>query len=87
MNAASISEKEHTELLQERQMLLDKMFEGSLTQPQRARLEYVRWSLDRIEDAKHGLHLDMLDDAVRTYERLSDDITSLKADFERHARR
>jgi hypothetical protein len=87
MSAASVSPKEHADLLRERQDLLDKMFDGSFTRSQRARLEYVRWSLDRIEDAKHGLHLDLLDNAVRAYERLSDDLTSLKAEFQRHARR
>ena len=54
LNAASISEEEHTALLEERQLLLDKVFDGTISRKEEIRLDYVRWSLDRIEDAKHG---------------------------------
>src|SRR6478672_12269628 len=48
MNARSVSEKERTDLLDERQRLLDKHFDGELTREDSIRLQYIRWSLDRI---------------------------------------
>jgi hypothetical protein len=77
INAASISEQEHERLLDERQQLLDKFFSGSMTRKEQRRLEYVRWSLDRIEDAKHGAALDVLDDVVSAYENFSADVSEL----------
>lgn len=77
MNAASISETEHQRLLDERQQLLDKFFDRSITKREQTRLEYVRWSLDRIEDAKYGSVLDILDDAVSMYENFSADVKDL----------
>lgn len=78
INAASVSEKEHMALLAERQCLLDKKFDGTMTRPEMLRLEYVRWSLDRIEDAKHGEGIDKLEDAVSQYEHLLRDLEKLR---------
>jgi hypothetical protein len=69
VNAANVSEEEHNLLLRERQTLLDKQFAGTITRKEQNRLEYVRWSLDRIEDAKHGQTLDVLEDLVQRYEQ------------------
>lgn len=78
INAASVSEQEHRSLLQERQKLLDKMLGDTITPQQANRLEYVRWSLDRIEDAKYGQQLDVLDDYVAKYEAFLKEIGSFK---------
>lgn len=77
VNAANISEKEHEELLHERQKLLDKILDGSISRSESLRLEYVRWSLDTIEDAKHGYILDALEDAVAVFERFAADVANL----------
>jgi hypothetical protein len=77
INAASISDTEHQDLLRERQALLSKQFDGTITKSERNRLTYVRWSLDRIEDAKYGEHLDRLDAVVSGYEQLLSAITNL----------
>jgi hypothetical protein len=69
INAASISDEEQTDLLRRRQALLDKELTGTLTRTEQNALEYIRWSLDRIEDAKYGAELDELEEAVRRYER------------------
>ena len=70
LNSALISQKEHEDLLSERQMLLDKLFSEEITAAEENRLEYVRWSLDRIEDAKHGAALDILEAQAEAYENL-----------------
>jgi len=61
MSAAAISQREQDELLQERQRLLDKKFSGTITRSEANRLSYVRWTLDRIEDARYGPVLDQFE--------------------------
>jgi len=41
--------------------VLDKKFAEIITRKEENRLEYVRWSLDRIEDAKYGQSLELLE--------------------------
>jgi hypothetical protein len=82
LNAANVSEKEHNDLLRERQALLDKKLEGQITRKEENRLEYVRWSLDRIDDAKHGDALDILEDRVREYEKFLSDVELLRGQLE-----
>lgn len=85
LNAASVSDREVEELLNERRDLVAKMFEDSLTPTQERRLNYVRWSLDRIEDARHGEKLDELDLAVARYESLSEEIVYFAQQLQMHA--
>ncbi|MBY2916164.1 hypothetical protein [Rhizobium leguminosarum] len=77
LNAMSVSEEEKATLLAEREKLLDKKFAGTISRAEANRLEYVRWSLDRIEDAVHGVSLDQLERQVEAYEALQRDM----ADF------
>jgi hypothetical protein len=77
INAASISEADHTKLLKERQALLRKKFDNKLSRKEENRLEYVRWSLDRVEDAKYGSVLEALDSAVTRYENILDELRAL----------
>ena len=87
INAASVSETEYEALLEERQKLLDKKLDGTATRREMNKLEYVRWSLDRIEDARHGYILDRLEDSVSRYEDFVAQIQSLKEQMEAHKRR
>jgi hypothetical protein len=84
INAASVSDEEHEVLLQERQALLDKKLSGTISRSESNRLEYVRWSLDRIDDAKYGGPLDALDDYVTRYERLLSDLQGLEEMLEKN---
>lgn len=77
VNASGISESEHKALLRERQQLLDKQFAETITPKELNRLAYVRWSLDRIEDAKYGHTLDFLEGSVSRYEQLLSDLHKL----------
>src|SRR5262245_50736477 len=52
LNAATITDEERDRWLTERMMLVDKEIDETITQAERVRLEYVRWQLDRIEDAR-----------------------------------
>jgi len=78
INASNISGAEHEALLLERQLLLDKKFNRSISRKESNRLEYVRWSLDRIEDAKHGWAMDVLEHSIGSYEQFSEDLKSLR---------
>src|SRR4030066_1410556 len=52
LNAANVTEEERQQLLKEGKLLLDKKFAGQITQSESNKFEYVRGSLDRIEDAR-----------------------------------
>ena len=65
----TVNQQELDRLLRERQALLDKKFDGTMNRKDEIRLEYVRWSLDRIHDAKSGPTLDALENIVDRYER------------------
>jgi hypothetical protein len=77
LNAANISEDEYHSLLRERQSLLDKKFEGTIKRKESNRLQYVRWSLARIEDSRSGPALDVLESLVTQYEQFHRDVESL----------
>jgi hypothetical protein len=68
----------------ERESLLKKKFAGDITRKELHRLEYVRWSLDRVEDAKYGGVLEALDDAVTRYESILDELKMLGVQLEGH---
>ena len=87
VNAASVSKQEHEAILQERQALLDKQFNKTITRKEANRLEYVRWSLDRIEDGKHGQMLDALEDSVIRYERFLSYMGELEEKLRQHLKR
>lgn len=83
MNAASIDPNEHARLLEERQMLLDKELAKALTREEENRLAYVRWSLDRVDDAKYGLGLERLEEVVSRFERFEMDIKHFHSELNR----
>lgn len=82
INAASISDAELGELLRERKRLLMKRLDGKITPRESNRLQYVRWTLDRIEDARDGYILEALEDSVARYEQLAEDLTELYSQLE-----
>jgi hypothetical protein len=85
LNASSASEEEYQRLLAKRQTLLDKELDGTITRKEIAALELVRWDLDRIEDARFGPSLDILEDAVARYEKFVTEVSDLRADIARLA--
>jgi hypothetical protein len=78
INAADISKAEISALLREHQGLVDKVLDGTITRREQNRLSYVRWSLDRIEDAKLGAGLDVLEKNIEQYERILRDVRTLQ---------
>ena len=84
INAMHISEREHKDLLDERATLLKLKFTAPLTRRQQDRLEYVRWSLDRIEDAQHGHKLDRLEMVVAQYQDAIRQVQQLNSDLSRY---
>lgn len=77
INAASISDAELRELLRQRKRLLTKKLDGDITPRENNRLQYIRWTLDRIEDARDGYILEALESSVARYEQLAEDLTDL----------
>jgi hypothetical protein len=83
LNASAVSDKEAKGLLDERQRLLDKHFAGTITKKEKNRLEYVRWSLDRIEDARNGAWLDKLDARIAEFNKIAEHLEHLQAQLQR----
>lgn len=77
LNAANIEEAEVINLKQEHQMLVLKKFDDGFTAADQRRLNFVRWSLDRIQDARHGYALDELENAVEIYEKVGRNVDRL----------
>jgi hypothetical protein len=86
LNAASVSDDELQALLNERQALLDKKFAGTMTRADEIRMTYLGWSLDRIEDARYGEHLDALENWVTEYQKFQVDIAGLQKELSKHNR-
>ena len=82
MNASAATETERAALLAERASLLDKKFANTMTREESSRLDYVRWSLDRIDDAKHGEALDNLETKIGEIKKLSDELHGLFSQLE-----
>ncbi|CCD87905.1 hypothetical protein [Bradyrhizobium sp. ORS 285] len=85
LNAAQIKRTELETLLSERQRLLDKKFDGTMTKSESNRLEYIRWSLDRIDDARRGIELEALGAFVSKLEGFRDSVNQLHKDLTRAA--
>lgn len=70
--AAEASDEEVAALFTERKALLTKVFAKTATRKERARLELVRWHIERIEDAKHGDAFDQFSRLTRLYGQVSE---------------
>jgi hypothetical protein len=75
--ARNVPQEECDALFAEHGTLVDKlMAEGNHSQKERARLAYVRWQLDRIEDARIGEGLDALEKLTQLHETISAEVAS-----------
>lgn len=81
-NAAQTSVEEERAWLTERQILLKKQMVSGLDKAEKRRLEYIRWNLARIEDARIGPKLDQLEAAVKRYEDFLVEISRLRQDID-----
>jgi hypothetical protein len=78
INASSISPEEERALNEQRQRLLDRKFAKTISRREEHELKYVEWSLDRIEDAKHGPALDALEEQIAGYETFAKQVQQLE---------
>ncbi len=77
LNASKVPASEIKSLHEERQRLVAKQLDETITKTELIRLEYVRWSLDRIEDAQHGASLDELERSIAQFGKLANNLKSL----------
>jgi hypothetical protein len=83
-SARQTSVADERALLKEREALLRKQMTSQLSKAEARRLEFVRWGLARIEDARIGPTLDELELAVRRYEDFLSEITRLRQELNSH---
>lgn len=82
LNAAHVPDAEYESLMKERDRLVGKLLDEDISPTERKRLNYVRWTINTIEDARNGHILDALEHSVRKYEAFRDDLRSLQAQLE-----
>ena len=85
LNAMAVTQTEYDALLRDRKNLVAKLLDGSITRSEENMLAYVRWSLDRYEDARHGHTLDALEAQVEAYENVIGEIDKFYAQLERRS--
>lgn len=64
-------------LVDERNSLVDKKFKDGLSTKEERRLTYVRWQLDRIDDAEEGEVLDYFERIADQHENFAKEISTL----------
>jgi hypothetical protein len=64
-------------LVEERNYLVNKKFKEGLTDKEERRLIYIRWQLDRIDDAEYGETLDLYESIADQYDIFAHDIKEL----------
>lgn len=77
------SDVERQTLLAERQVILERQFAGSASRSDLNRFEYINWTLDQIEDARHGEALDRLEASIARYESFLEGVEQLTQDVRR----
>ena len=69
--------KEKNKIITERDRLVTKKFKEGLVKKEEKRLTYVRWQLDRIDDAENGEMIDNLEKIVGDHESFADEVKKL----------
>ena len=87
LNAAAIPPEEERALVERHRQLVAKKLAGTITKNDAAMLAYVRWSLDRIADAKHGDALDRLEGQIRQYEDFAESLQRFEQQLRHEASR
>ena len=87
LNASAVTDAERDSLLTERAALLEKVIAGTISRSEQFRLDYVRWSLDRIEDAKHGPALDRLEAQVEEFKKLAEKLQGMSSNLQSASRK
>jgi len=70
------TEEEYRDLLDRRAVLVKRQLEERLSRSEELELQLVRWSLDRIDDAKYGRELDFLERIAEAQEYLASRISN-----------
>ena len=87
VNAGRISEAEIADKIAQHAALVLKKYEDKLSFEEERKLTYLRWDLDRIENAFHGPGLDVLEAAVSDYENFYKRLASFADDLNASKRR
>jgi hypothetical protein len=83
LNTTMIKPEEERDLLEERRALLDKKLNETMTRSDENRLEYIRWSLDRIEDSRSGAALEALQASASGLEHFFSDMSGFMSQLNR----
>lgn len=79
------TDEEYQELLGEHRRLVEKRFKDGLARSEELRLQLLRWTLDRIEDARYGHDLDLLERLTAAHEYIASNVARATDELERVA--
>ena len=86
LNAAASSDDEYKELITERDILLAKKYDltasilgEGLSRKEDGRLRFVEWKLDKIDDARTGRKIDLLEEKAKAYRDAVSMVNSLRS--------
>jgi len=68
--------EERQRFYEEHAYLIDRKFGGGLSTREQQRLTYVRWQLDRFEDADIGDRLDELEELTVLHRQIAEEVTA-----------
>ena len=68
---------EKNKLIEERNTIVGKKFDGGLSKREERRLTLVRWQLDRLDDAEFGEGLDFVETVTEEHEKFAQEINHL----------
>lgn len=68
-------------LYEEHGALVERSFEVGLSAKEQRRLDYVRWQLHQLQDARQGQRLEEVGSRAREYAAFAEEVARLKADL------
>ncbi len=74
--SGAIPEEVKQQLYEEHGQLVEKSFVEDLLPQESNRLRYLRWQIDRLQDADIGDSLDRLDDLASLHKKIADEVSA-----------
>lgn len=82
-NTSKISQAERDKIFNERDELVEKKFKTHLSAQEERRLTYIRWQLDRFDDAESGEFLDYIGKITESHEKLAEELKGFTGEIEK----
>jgi hypothetical protein len=75
--AKKISLQDEKYFITKHSELVRKKFTGGLSNDEQKQLDFIRWQMDRIDDARNGEHMDHLTQIIESHEEFAQDLEKI----------